>query len=241
MYCWSDLFDERGELMGHGDQYKFEGRLNHVLILTCILGNASVPLFRAAALEKVGLYLTRAEQRGAQGCEDWDLALRIAELFNTCVVPEYLLGYRQTGSSMSVDSGKMAISYAVTMNRARQRNSRLPSAIFRWSAGYFSLSLASNSYRWGNYSRCLGYLLQAAWANPFLLLRTEVYRKLTQSLFRLVTGQIPDHLLEQTQPSPKKKDNGDGSGPTNKRKRPFISNRIFRRIELSRWSSALRD
>src|SRR5579859_7287264 len=26
VYCWSDLIDERGELMGHGDQYNFEGR-----------------------------------------------------------------------------------------------------------------------------------------------------------------------------------------------------------------------
>jgi glycosyltransferase involved in cell wall biosynthesis len=241
VYCWSDLIDDSGELIGHGDQYNFEGRLQHVLILTCILGNASAPLFRTATLEKVGLYLTRAEQRGAQGCEDWELALRVAERFNIGVVPEYLLGYRQTGSSMSVDTESMATSYAVTMGRARQRNQHVPSALFHWSAGYFSLYLLNKCYHWGNYPRCLRYLIQATWANPFLLLRTEVYRKLVQCLFRLATGQIPDHLLEHVQPAPEKKAKEAALRSKREGRRLFFSNRIFREIELRRWSAALRD
>ena len=105
----------------------------------------SVPLFRTAALEKVGLYLTRAEQGGAQGCEDWDLNLRIAEAFSIRVVPEYLVAYRQTSSSMSVNGESMAASFAVIMRRARERNPDLPAAIFRWSAGHFYLYLVQNA------------------------------------------------------------------------------------------------
>jgi glycosyltransferase involved in cell wall biosynthesis len=241
VYCWSDLIDEHGGLSGHGDQYKFEGRLSHVLILTCILGNASVPLFRTSALERVGHYLTRAEQKGAQGCEDWDLSLRIAEHFNIVVVPENLVGYRQTGSSMSVDTESMATSYAVTMGRARERNRHVSSVFFRWSAGYFSLYLLNKSYHWGHYSRCLRYLKRATWANPFLLLRTEIYRKLAQCLFHLATGQIPNHLLEQTRPAPGKKAKEAALRSNREERRLFFSNKIFREIEERRWSAALRD
>ena len=89
VYCWSRLIDEFGDIVDDGHPHTVEGRLRYALVLRNILGNGSVPLFRATALEKVGLYLTRAEQGGAQGCEDWDLSLRIAEVFSVRVVPEF--------------------------------------------------------------------------------------------------------------------------------------------------------
>src|SRR6516165_8701901 len=157
VYCWSTLIDQNGGVVNECS-HTVEGRLHHALILRNFLGNGSVPLFRAAALEKVGLYLTRAEQGGAQGCEDWDLYLRIAENFGIRVVPEYLVAYRQAGASMSANAETMAASYAVAMGRARERNCDLPSSIFRWSAGKFYAYLAQNSYHWGYYDRCLRYL-----------------------------------------------------------------------------------
>ena len=96
VYCWSTLIDEHGDFFSNGLPQTVEGRLRHALILRNVVGCASVPLFRASALEQVGLYLTRAEQAGAQGCEDWDLSLRIAEIFSIRVVPESLVAYRQT-------------------------------------------------------------------------------------------------------------------------------------------------
>ena len=241
VYCWSTAIDEHGEVLNLCDCYTVEGRLRYVLVLNHIFCNASVPLFRAVALEKVGLYLTRAEQGGAQGCEDWDLALRIAEIFSVRVVPECLVAYRQTRSSISVDFGSMAASYAVMMCRARQRNCDLPSVAFRWSAGYFYWYLVNKCYVWGYYSRCLHYLKEAACANPFLLLKTDVYRKFINSVLRILTGQTADSLAKQVQPSPEKKEKEAELRSKRERKGQFISNRIFRRIELSRWSTALRD
>ena len=245
VYCWYNLIGKDGEFVGLGDKTNFEGRSRHGLILASILsnilGNASVPVFRAAALERAGLYLTRTEQGGAQGCEDWDLALRIAELFDIGVVPEYLVAYRETSSNMSADVINMTKSYAVTMNRARRRNHLLPSAIFRWSAGYFFMWLVNKCYDSGDYSLCLRYLKEAAWANPFLLLRTEVYRKLARSSLHLADSQIARHLRKQAQPSPEKKEKKDTSSSRRERKRPFISNRIFSRIELRRWYAAFHD
>jgi glycosyltransferase involved in cell wall biosynthesis len=178
VYCWNTLIDEHGNSLGNADPYAVEGRLRHVLLLRNFLGNASTPLFRAAALEKVGLYLTRAEQGGAQGCEDWDLALRIAETFSVRLVPEFQVAYRQTNSSMSLQTESMAASFAVLMRRARQRNCDLPSTTFRWSAGYFYLYLLQKCIMWAHYPRSLRYWKRAVCANPLLLLTTEIYRVL---------------------------------------------------------------
>ena len=101
VYCWYRLIDTLGTLIGDCQPETFEGRLRQVMLLRNVVGNGSVPLLRTAALEKVGLYLTRAEQGGAQGCEDWDLYLRIAEKFRVRMVSEYLLEYRQNVSGMT--------------------------------------------------------------------------------------------------------------------------------------------
>jgi glycosyltransferase involved in cell wall biosynthesis len=229
VYCWSTLIDKDSEPVGLSHPYTLEGRVRHALVLKNLIGNASVPLFRAAALEKVGLYPTRDEQGGAQGCEDWDLALRIAEIFSVRVIPECLVAYRQNGSSMSVNAESMAKSFVFAMRRARQRNSDLPSAAFRWSGGYFYLYLAEKGYEWANYAQCLRYLKEAACANPVLLLWAGTYRTSIKSVFNIITG------------STGKIGRGIGLRPKERRKRRFILNVFFRYFELTRWSAALDD
>ncbi len=222
VYCWSRSIDMHDAFVGISHPYTLEGRLRHALVLSNFIGNASVPLFREVALEKVGLYLTRAEQGGAQGCEDWDLSLRISESFGIRVVPEYLVAYRQTSSSMSVHAEGMAASFAVTMRRARQRNCDLPSASFRWSAGSFYLSLVYTCYHWGHYSRCPRCLKEAVCANPVLLLNTGIYRMFLKSVLNIIRGLTGDHLTERVQPPPEKKGKGVALYSKKKRKRPFI-------------------
>jgi glycosyltransferase involved in cell wall biosynthesis len=241
VYCWSKYIDEQGELIGLSPQYEYAGRVLRRLILLNFLDCPSGTIFRRAALEKVGPYLTRAEQRGAQGCEDLDLALRIAEVFNIGVVPEYLVGYRQARSSMSVAVQTMATSYMVAQDRARQRNRDLASTFFRWGSGYFFLYLAHKCYYWGYYSLCLRYLKKAAGSNPVLLLKTEVYRRIARCLLKIVTGHTPDQLQKQVHLSVENKESAVPAGSTRKRKRQFISNRIFRQIELHQWSAASQD
>jgi glycosyltransferase involved in cell wall biosynthesis len=229
VYCWSDLVNEDGELLYTSPPFRFEGRLRHVLVLSNVLGNASVPLFRTAALEKVGLYLTRAEQGGAQGCEDWDLTLRVAESFSVRVVPEYLVAYRQNSAAMSVNTEGMAASFAVTMRRAQQRNSDLPTVTFRWSAGYFYIYLADKCHHWNHFSKCLHYLRQAIWANPVLLLKPGIYKTSVRSAFGIVIG---------SNGKPKK---AVRLSRGKRRKHAVFLNKIFRHIEVVRWSAALED
>jgi glycosyltransferase involved in cell wall biosynthesis len=241
VYCWSTSTDNQGGLES-SCSHTVEGRLRRALILRNVVGNGSAPLLRVSALEKVGLYLTRAEQGGAQGCEDWDLYLRIAENFGIRVVPEYLVVYRQAGASMSANAETMAASYAVVMGRARERNCDLPSSIFRWSAGNFYSRLVHNSFHLGCYDRYLRYLKEAVRADPALLLTTGVYRRSIGSLLKAImdwlgkysAGEAPPVLPEKKRKSPCMESKKNG-------KRPFISNRIFENIERRRWSAALAE
>jgi glycosyltransferase involved in cell wall biosynthesis len=241
VYCWSTLIDQHGQLFSDCSHTE-EGRLRQALILRNIAGNGSVPLFRATTLERVGLYLTRDEQGGAQGCEDWDLYLRVSEHFDVRVVPEYLIAYRQAGSNMSANVDTMATSYGVVMRRALERNADLRSSIFRWSAGYFYFYLARNSYVWGHYHRCLRFLKEAVRADPALLLKTSVYKTSVRTLFRIITGSRRKNSGRVLLASPSdRKRKGTGVDFRKKKKRSFISNRIFENIERRRWSAALNN
>ena len=241
VYCWSKFIDDAGGL-ACSCSHTVEGRLRRALILRNVVGNGSAPLLRVSALEKVGLYLTRAEQGGAQGCEDWDLYLRIAENFGIRVVPEYLVAYRQASASMSANAETMAASYAVVMGRARERNCDLPSSIFRWSAGNFYSRLVDNSFHLGCYDRYFRYLKEAVRADPALLLTTGVYRRSIGRLLKAIMDSRGKYFVREVPPMlPEKKSKSPSMESKKNWKRPFISNRIFENIERRRWSAALAE
>jgi glycosyltransferase involved in cell wall biosynthesis len=177
VYCWSILVDKAGQFKGFQYPNRKEGRTHHSMVQGSIVDNASVPLFRTIALAKVGVYLTRAEQGGAQGCEDWDLSLRIAESYSVRLVPEFLVEYRKTSSSMSVSAESMEASFAIFIQRARQRNPDLPKATFRRSAGNFYLYLLDTCERWAHHSWSFRYLSKAVCADPRILLETWILKK----------------------------------------------------------------
>ena len=122
VYCWSEKIDASGRRITDSFPFEIEGRVVRSLVLRNFIGNASTPMFRASALKQVGLYLTREEQEGAQGCEDWDLSIRIAEHFRVAAVRKTLVGYRQVDDCMSLRIDGMSRSYEIAMDRARSRN-----------------------------------------------------------------------------------------------------------------------
>jgi glycosyltransferase involved in cell wall biosynthesis len=249
VYCWSRRVNEDGEFQpiphsnsAEGSFHTVEGRLRHAMVFRNIVKNASVPLLRTAALASVGLYLTRAEQGGAQGCEDWDLSIRIAEAFSIRVVPEYLLAYRQSGSSMSANVKSMAASFAVMSRRARERNSDLPAATFRWSAGYFYEYLVRKCDLGDDHSCSFRYLKKTVCANPLYLLKTWTYKNLIKSSLNLAMGSSSwkEFFKRDGRPS-EKKEHEDIVNFESKRKRPFISNRIFEYIECRGFCATLHN
>lgn len=139
VYCDFWYVDENGTtLPQHGSEpVTVMGKCRKRLIYSNFIGNASVPLFRTEALRSCGLYLTREEQNGAQGCEDWDLHLRVSEQWEFAPAPEKLVGYRQLVTCMSAGGSGMTRSFSVVLERARERNPDLPAVLFHWSEAQF--------------------------------------------------------------------------------------------------------
>ncbi len=189
VYCWYRHVDEEGGELGSHFPFTVEGEVRQAIILRNFLGNASVPLFRAGALRQTGLYLTREEQGGVQGCEDWDLSIRVSETWEVGVVREVLVGYRQSDSCMSLGVAGMAASFRVVMARARRRNSDLPTALFRWAEGDFQSYLVSRSYGSCDYHSCLASVARAVRCDPVLILSWSLYKMTVKSFVWLVSGK----------------------------------------------------
>ncbi|MGH7806334.1 MAG: glycosyltransferase family 2 protein, partial [Candidatus Binatia bacterium] len=94
VYCWWRNVDSAGRMLYDGPRWRVEGRAFERLVEVNFVGNASIPLIRRAALDEVGGYSERLRRENGQGCEDWDLYLRLAERSELRVVPEILVSYR---------------------------------------------------------------------------------------------------------------------------------------------------
>lgn len=189
-YCWLRSVDQHNRLLAWAPPITLQGPTGAALLLANFIGNASTPLFRASALARVGLYLTRAEQEGAQGCEDWDLHLRVAEQFHLCCVPAHLVSYRQGAKNMSLNAASMMTSYHVTVRRARARNPQLPPKLFTWSAARFYAYLVRRCYCWSDYAGTLRHLAKGFTTDPAFWLHSSHYRVGAAALFHLATTGV---------------------------------------------------
>ena len=187
-YCWSEKIDGQGRLITGSFPFQNEGWVRLALVLRNFVGSGSNPLFRASALKATGLYLTRKEQGGVQGCEDWDLSLRLSERYKVGLVRRSLVGYRQLAGCMSLNASAMSRSYEVIMARARERMPDVAPKVFHWSAGNFYSYLVAKCYVWGDYEGCLHSIARAVLADPLLLGNRRFYSMGLKSLVRHVTG-----------------------------------------------------
>jgi glycosyltransferase involved in cell wall biosynthesis len=186
VYCDSWYVDENGETLPNGPEavYWF-GNCRKRLIHSNFVGNASVPLFRVEALATCGLYLTREEQHGAQGCEDWDLMLRVAEKWDFAPVPERLVGYRQAVSCMSSVGSGMTESYRVVLERARARNPDLPDKFFHWSEAMFQRYRFRKCFLSGDNRSAIAAAKRISMADRLMLLDLSMHRMLVKALIRV--------------------------------------------------------
>ncbi len=121
VYAWSVHINEGGLLTGAYIAWEIEGEAYLPLVYTNFVGNASVPLIRRAALEQVGYYNCKLKAQNAQGCEDWEICLRIAEQYQFRVVPEFLIGYRQVMGSMACNYRSMEKSHLLIVTDVQRR------------------------------------------------------------------------------------------------------------------------
>ena len=107
VYSWWVWIDRDGALLDRSPRWMMEGSAFELLLQMNFTGNASVPLFRRCCIEEAGGYNENLAAADAGGCEDWELALRVAERYDVAVVPEILLGYRRHRGSMSTTCDRM--------------------------------------------------------------------------------------------------------------------------------------
>ena len=190
VYAWSVHIDERGLLTGGFNASDIEGDVFPVLIVSNFIGNSSAPLIRRVCFEQVGRYSTRLFKLNAQGCEDRDLYLRIAESYKFRVVKEFLVGYRKVNNSMSLNCKLMEKSNGVVIGDVKQRYPNIPSFVYRWSKSHYYLYLSNQSRSCAHYWTSILYLYKAARMDLVFLLYTNFHRTLISNVLRLVKQAV---------------------------------------------------
>lgn len=187
VYSWSVDIDENDQLTGEVRASCIQGQVYSTLVLHDFIGNASCALIRRACIEQVGGYNCQLKKHQAQGGEDLELYLRLAEHYQFQVIPEFLVGYRKLSNSMSCDYRAMAKSRWLIWQSIQQKYPKIPIAIYRLSSSSFYMYLARQSSQYGNYKSTLFWLhkaLRADFLTPFL--RLGFYLLLITSLIKLM-------------------------------------------------------
>ena len=193
VYSWSVDIDEQDALLGGFRAAEIQGQVYATLVCHNFLGNASASMIRRSCLEQVGWYESKLRSQQAQGCEDWDLYLRIAEKFEFGVVPAFLVGYRKLTASMSGDYQQMARSHTLVMQAVRQRHPELPAFVFRLSSSNLYFYFAHQSHRSRSHRTTLYWLGQSIQADPLSCwIRLGLYRLTIQSVWGSVRGSQKD-------------------------------------------------
>lgn len=161
VYCWWQVIGEDGALLANSHPWRVEGSVAEALLGINFVGNASVPLFRRSSLEAVGGYDPTFRELQGQGCEDWDLLLRIAERGEVRVVPERLVRYRHVRGSMSGNAATMLRSHELMLAKVVQRRPEVAPDVLRWSRGQIYGYLAQTAARSGSYLGTARLLLRA--------------------------------------------------------------------------------
>jgi len=173
-YSWSAIINQYGNLIGKSRMFDFEGDVFEYLLFSNFIGNASSALIRKTCFDAVGLYNTTFFSQKAQGCEDYDLYLRIAEKFEFKLIKEFLTGYRKTEHSMSDNYTAMERSMQLVLRDQKTRNPWLPDVVLKWASAYYFLWLSSLAQNKGCYYDSISYLFMALRYDP-LLIKTPGY------------------------------------------------------------------
>jgi glycosyltransferase involved in cell wall biosynthesis len=182
VYVWSADIDENNSITGGFCAWSIDGDAYIPLIYSNFLGNASSPLIRRSCIEQVGGYNSKFKELNAQGCEDWELYLRIVEVYQVRVIPELLIGYRQFAGSMSANPETMQRSFEIMMDEIRQRHPEIPIRLFDWATSHYYCYLAERSLGRADYQRSLTYLYTAVKLDYLPLLYLGRYRIFLSSL-----------------------------------------------------------
>jgi glycosyltransferase involved in cell wall biosynthesis len=196
-YSWSAVLDSHGNPTGTGHMSEFEGNIFEYLLFSNFIGNASSSLIRKHCFERIGVYNTCFFLQAAQGCEDYDLYLRIAEQFEFRVVKEFLTGYRKTGNSMSRNHKTMEQSRNLVYNDQKRRNPWIPDIIFDWGFAYYYLWLSGIAMNNGYCYDSLKYLTRAAIYDKMIITNLTFLRRILSNIKKCVNNYLMFYFIKE--------------------------------------------
>lgn len=175
------------------------GHVYPQLMVANIVGNASAPLIRRGVLDEAGMY----DEAFKEGCEDLDFYLRLAEWSEFALVPEFLVGYRRSEQSMSMDIPKMERSIAQLTAKILARHPDVPRRLVRWRNGNMYRYLALNALMTQDRRRALRLAARSVAADPLLLaswVLTRARARLIRDGQSEAEGLGPDFIAADPRP-----------------------------------------
>jgi glycosyltransferase involved in cell wall biosynthesis len=167
VYCWRRLIDVTGRVIPEDRlPYPHEGDVLAAVLLGNIPGNGSVPLIRRGRLLDVGGFDTSLLSQEAQGCEDLQLYVQLAERYHFALVPLFLVGYRSSPENMSSDPRRISRSEAIVLEQAQRRHPELPARLFRLAIARAEFRAAQRHLRRGMLIAGLIFILKAVGRDP---------------------------------------------------------------------------
>lgn len=183
VYSWSVDINENDEMIGGFRASDIEGDVYKTLVCHNFLGNASASLIRRSVLNQVGYYDSNLKAQNAQGCEDWDLYLRLANIADYAVVPEFLVGYRKLSNSMSRNYETMKRSHDLVMAAVSESRPYFPQWLYSISRSNLYTYFAHQSASSDDGKNTLFWVKKAIEAQGLLALtRMGTYRLLLKAL-----------------------------------------------------------
>lgn len=101
-YSWTNWIDETGKFIRTGGHITENGKVYEKLLLRDFVESGSNPLIRTKALAEVGGF-----DQSLPAVEDWDMWLRLAQIYEFVAVPCPQILYRVYPNSMSSNVWKM--------------------------------------------------------------------------------------------------------------------------------------
>jgi glycosyltransferase involved in cell wall biosynthesis len=243
VYAWSVTIDKQDRIIGRYYRQREHIPQGHVfptLIFYNFMENGSVPMFRRICVERLGGYALPIEDLRLQGCEDWDLFLRIARAYPVGVVPEYLVGYRQGTGGLSSKHIAMYESYIQMLAMLRQQNPEIPRVVFQWSQAIYYNYVLAKSYASRDFRQALYWFWEGVQHDPALLLRPEIHRVAIMSFLNVL---MPKYSPKPTPPSDdppaKTVTIEQANDPTYKRRHPWLR-KPYDLLLLYRWSRVMK-
>jgi glycosyltransferase involved in cell wall biosynthesis len=189
VYCWSVDIDENDFLI-HPIRNKstIQGQVTSELAKGNFLENSSSPLIKRSFLDAVGGYDTTLIPHGA---EDWKLYLALSAICDFAVIPEHLVGYRQSTGSLSRNVAGLAQSIELVDRWLSERWPNLPEGLARQRLYYSGICLAHRALDNNQFVAAMRYGASALKARPDALLDRSTLEVVGRLFFRMTGLRRP--------------------------------------------------